>query len=75
MDVGGKYAGTLSGSMNMMGNLGSAVSPLVISYLMQLPGGWQLSVYSMAFAYVLAGLCWLFIDPVTPLEERGAAYS
>ena len=71
MDVGGKYAGTLSGSMNMMGNLGSAVSPLVISYLMQLPGGWQLSVYSMAFAYVLAGLCWLFIDPVTPLEERG----
>jgi MFS family permease len=73
MDVGGKYAGTLSGSMNMMGNLGSAVSPLVISYLMQLPGGWQLSVYSMAFAYVLAGLCWLFIDPVTPLEERGAA--
>ena len=71
MDVGGKYAGTLSGSMNMMGNFGSAVSPLALGYLMQLTGSWQLSLYSMAFAYVLAGLSWVFIDPVTPLEERG----
>ena len=71
MDVGGKYAGTLSGSMNMMGNFGSAVSPLALGYLMQLTGSWQLSLYSMAAAYVLAGLSWLFIDPVTPLEERG----
>jgi len=71
MDVGGKYAGTLSGSMNMMGNFGSAVSPLALGYLMQLTGSWQLSLYSMAFAYVLAGLSWVLIDPVTPLEERG----
>ena len=27
MDVGGKYAGTLSGTMNMMGNIGGALSP------------------------------------------------
>jgi sugar phosphate permease len=71
MDVGSKYAGTLSGSMNMMGNFGSAVSPLVLGYLRQRTGDWQLSLYSMAGAYVLAGLAWLFIDPVTPLEERG----
>jgi MFS family permease len=71
MDVGGKYAGTLSGSMNMMGNFGSAVSPLALGYLMQRTGSWQVSLYSMSFAYVLAGLSWLFIDPVTPLEERG----
>jgi sugar phosphate permease len=71
MDVGGKYAGTLSGSMNMMGNFGSGVSPLVVGYLMQFAGGWQLIFYSMAIAYILAGLCWAFIDPVTPLEDRG----
>ncbi len=33
MDVGGKYAGTLSGTMNMMGNLGGGVSPIVIAYI------------------------------------------
>ena len=27
MDVGGKYAGTLSGSMNMMGNIAGALHP------------------------------------------------
>ena len=29
MDVGGKYAGTVSGSMNMMGNLAGFVAPVV----------------------------------------------
>ncbi len=32
MDVGGKYAGTLSGTMNMLGNLGGAVSPTAIGF-------------------------------------------
>ena len=27
MDIGGKYAGTVSGAMNMMGNVGGAISP------------------------------------------------
>ena len=35
MDVGGKYAGTLSGTMNMMGNFGGALSPVVIGYVLQ----------------------------------------
>ena len=29
MDIGGKYAGTVSGSMNMMGNLAGFVAPIV----------------------------------------------
>ena len=29
MDIGGKYAGTVSGSMNMMGNLAGFVAPVV----------------------------------------------
>jgi predicted MFS family arabinose efflux permease len=31
MDVGGRHAGSLSGSMNMMGNLGGAVGPVVVA--------------------------------------------
>src|SRR5207249_1831260 len=34
MDVGGKFAGTLSGSMNMMGSLGAALAPLVIGLVL-----------------------------------------
>ncbi len=71
MDVGGKYAGTLSGSMNMMGNFGGALGPIVLGYVLQKTGSWLLNFYIMAGIYLLAALAWRFIDPVTPL--KGAA--
>src|SRR5260221_10774369 len=40
MDTGGKYAGTVSGMMNMAGNFGGALSPLVFGYLVQY-ANWQ----------------------------------
>ena len=33
MDIGGKFTGTVSGAMNMMGNLGGFVSPIVLGYI------------------------------------------
>src|SRR6202044_131612 len=33
MDTGGKYSGTVSGMMNMAGNFGAAISPIVFGYL------------------------------------------
>jgi MFS family permease len=69
MDVGGRFAGTLSGTMNMMGNFGSAVSPIAIGYILAASGGnWNLTFYASAAVYFLGGVCWLFLDPVTPLE-------
>jgi sugar phosphate permease len=68
MDIGGKYAGTLSGSMNMMGSLGSLTAPIAMGYILRWTGGnWTVCVYSMAAAYLLASLCWPLLDPVTPL--------
>ena len=34
MDVGGRYAGTVSGAMNMFGSMAGASSPLVVGYLL-----------------------------------------
>ncbi len=69
MDVGGKYAGTVSGSMNMMGNLGSLSSPIAMGYILKATGGdWTICIYSVAAAYLLGTLCWPKMDPVTPLE-------
>ena len=36
MDVGGKYAGTLSGTMNMMGNFAGGLAPLAVGYILRL---------------------------------------
>jgi sugar phosphate permease len=69
MDVGGKYAGTLSGSMNMMGNMAGFVAPWLGGHIVDSTGGnWNMFLYTMAAAYMLGVFCWPFIDPVTPLE-------
>ncbi len=70
MDIGGKYAGTLSGSMNMMGNLAGAVAPVVGGYIVHNdPSRYGIFLYLMAAVYLAGVFCWPFIDPVTPLEE------
>lgn len=78
MDVGGRLAGSLSGSMNMMGNLGGAIGPLVVGYILNAskasPGapptmqGWTTAFLLAAGIYVVGAISWMFIDSVTPLE-------
>jgi MFS transporter, ACS family, glucarate transporter len=69
MDVGGKFAGTVSGSMNMMGNLAGFVAPVAGGYILQATGGrYELFLYSMAAVYFLGVLCWPFINSTKPLE-------
>jgi MFS transporter, ACS family, glucarate transporter len=70
MDVGGKYAGTVSGSMNMAGQIGGAVGPIVVGYILQyMNHNWTLTFMLSAAIYVLGGLCWIWIDPVTPVDQ------
>ncbi len=71
MDVGGKHAGTLSGAMNMMGNIGGAVSPTVVGYMLRwTDNNWNAPLYISATTYAVAVLLWRFLDPVTPLEVQ-----
>ena len=48
MDVGGKYAGTLSGSMNMMGNFAGFVSPFLGGLILQHSGQWSFQVFGIS---------------------------
>ena len=69
MDIGGKYAGTLSGAMNMWGNIGGALAPLVIGYILKWTNSdWNLTFYVSALIYLMGIFCWMFLDPVTPVE-------
>src|SRR5207249_171186 len=70
MDIGGRYVGTLSGMMNMVGNIGGFLSPIVLGYIVGRQGNWNLTIYVNAGVYVLSALCWWLMDPVTPLEEQ-----
>jgi ACS family glucarate transporter-like MFS transporter len=73
MDVGGRYAGTLSGAMNMMGNVGGAVSPMAIGYMLRWTNhNWDVTFYVSAAVYFMGSFFWLLMDPVTPLDEAEA---
>jgi sugar phosphate permease len=63
MDTGGKYSGTVSGMMNMAGNTGAAISPIVFGYLAQ-GGNWEAPFIVAAALLVVGSAIWAFwIDP------------
>jgi len=70
MDLGGRFAGTLSGLMNTWGCLGGLLAPWTIPYILQAAGNhWSAVIQVIAGSYFIGALCWLGIDPVTPLDR------
>lgn len=62
IDIGGKQAGAVSGTMNMAGNLGAAITALAFFYL---PAGSRNSTAFFQAAAVLsmvAVVCWILAD-------------
>ena len=63
MDTGGKYSGTVSGMMNMAGNFGGALSPIVFGFLAE-GGNWAAPFIVAAVLLVVGSAVWAFwIDP------------
>jgi ACS family glucarate transporter-like MFS transporter len=62
IDIGGRHSGAVSGTMNMAGNLGSAVVGLVFPVLVENygPRGF---FFAGAALNVVAVILWLFMSP------------
>ena len=56
--------------MNMMGNLGGFIAPIVTGYILDLTGNWSLVFQFSSVVYLLGAACWMLLDPVTPLDRR-----
>jgi sugar phosphate permease len=62
LDIGGDYAGSIASIMNTFGNLGSALSPLLLGYLLG-PYGWNVP-FVIASVLCVAAIFFCFgIDP------------
>lgn len=73
MDIGGKYAGTVSGSMNMMGNFAGFAAPMVGGYILQnYNKDYNMFLYLMAGVYLVGAAVWPMIDPLTPIDGSPA---
>jgi MFS family permease len=71
MDLGGRFAGTLGGFMNMIGMIGGLLAPYTIPRILEAAGNnWNVPIVVLAGAYFIGALAWLGIDPVTRLDTE-----
>jgi ACS family glucarate transporter-like MFS transporter len=71
MDLGGRFAGTLGGFMNMIGMIGGLLAPYTIPRILEAAGNnWNVPIVVLASAYFIGALAWLGIDPVTRLDTE-----
>jgi MFS family permease len=70
MDVGGRYAGTVSAAMNTMGSIAGAFSVIYGGYLLTWTGdNWTLLFLISASIYLVGAVCWLFLDAHTSVDQ------
>jgi MFS transporter, ACS family, glucarate transporter len=83
MDVGQKYSGSISASMNMAGQVGSFISSVAFGYAVDYLRHhhystyeqFNLPIYPLAGMLLISGILFLRIDPtrsVTELESEAA---
>lgn len=73
MDVGKKYAGTMSGSMNMAGQLGSFASSVLFGYLVTWFGGdYNKALIPLASMLLISAVLFTMIDPTEQLVKEKA---
>lgn len=62
VEVGGARAGVVSGAMNMCGNLGGTLCPIVVGTCVKRFESWPIALGFVAAAYLVAGIAWLVVD-------------
>jgi MFS transporter, ACS family, glucarate transporter len=66
VEIGRRNTATLSGTMNMFGNFAGFVGPVVGGKLLSsTAGSWDLLLYLMVGASLLAAACWVFLEERT----------
>jgi sugar phosphate permease len=70
MDVGGEYAGTVSGMMNMFGSLAGGLSPIIFAAVWQRTGSAVLPFLISGSLMIVGAVAWLFIDPTRSVLGR-----
>jgi len=63
MDVGHELSGTVSGCMNMWGNLAGFVYPTATGFLVERFHRWDVSIVVSGVILFIGALLWLRIDP------------
>ncbi len=74
LDVGRRNAGVVTGIMNMVGNIGGTIAPVVVGFAVERRGSWNIPFYVTAGVLTIGVVMWLLIDPrrsvISKQEQR-----
>jgi MFS family permease len=68
-DIGGRFAGTLSGTMNTVGAVAAVLTPSLVPELVQ-HFSWPMVFTILAMSWFVAALAWLRIDATETLPQQ-----
>ena len=63
IELGGRNSAVLSATMNTAGNVGGILSPIVLAYIVDRFGNWNLPLHILSALYLMAAFCWILIHP------------
>jgi ACS family glucarate transporter-like MFS transporter len=63
IDIGKEHSGTVSGTMNMAGNIGSFLTALAFPYFLEWTGSETPFLYVAAFLSLISIFAWMRMDP------------
>ncbi|MBK5290987.1 MAG: MFS transporter [Acidobacteriia bacterium] len=69
IDIGGRHAGVVSAAMNTAGQIGAVISPMLLAWLVERFSDWSIPLYLMGGLYLMAAVCWLFINPRRTIQQ------
>ncbi|HLJ16649.1 MAG TPA: MFS transporter [Bryobacteraceae bacterium] len=67
VDIGGVHSGSISGAMNMAGQIGSLLSSVLFGYLVEWLGSYDRALLPLSAMLLVSGLFFAWIDPADPL--------
>ena len=70
LDIGGSHAGVVSAAMNTSGQIGSVLSPLLVTFLLRELGSWDAPLLVMGGLFLLGAISWGFVDPRKRIFEQ-----
>jgi len=70
MDFGGARVATVFSVVNTCGNLGAAVFPLAIGWLVDRSGNWNMVLFIFSGIFAVDAILWALLNPKRPLFEE-----
>ena len=71
ISLGGRYTGSVSGWINLWGNIGGILAPIGTAFLVE-AYGWDSAFITTALFGIVVIVCWLFVKPGKALIKEEA---